>query len=308
VPVGSFCSGRSTPAHTANSHVPPRACLRHSLGITHEPLLCRCCARLLPHPRAWTTSRVTAHSGLLASTRVSHLLRSHASCTPLLARGRSHPAYPCRHAASFAPAPLGSRAAHAFAPRLPHVRAALSPTAASPCAASPLPFSSVQARRRPLVLSPCSNATMRRCLALLAPPCCRLRSAHSSRAALPLAAPIRTPWPTSPDPLLHRACAHPRRATPAHAAVSSLGLACVSRLSPLLPCAFASHRLPASISLSSRAAACRTLTRALSACTARAPAPCRQLLHPCALPAPAPAARAAVPSCSLPGPASLHTA
>jgi hypothetical protein len=97
VPMGSFCSGRSTPAHTVNSHTPPRACLRHSLGTAHKPLLCRCRARLLPHLRAWATPRVTAHSELLASARVSHLLRSHASCTPLLARGRSHPAYPCRN-------------------------------------------------------------------------------------------------------------------------------------------------------------------------------------------------------------------
>jgi hypothetical protein len=97
VPMRSLCSGRSTPAHTANSRAPPRACLRHSLGTAHEPLLCRCRARLLPHPRAWATPRVTAHSGLLASARVSHLLRSHASCTPLLAQGRSHPAYPCRN-------------------------------------------------------------------------------------------------------------------------------------------------------------------------------------------------------------------
>jgi hypothetical protein len=94
VPVGSFCSGRSTPAHIANSHAPPHACLRHSLGTAHEPLLCRRRTHLLPHPRAWATPHVTAHSGLLASARVSHLLRSHASCTPLLARGRSHPAYP----------------------------------------------------------------------------------------------------------------------------------------------------------------------------------------------------------------------
>jgi hypothetical protein len=93
----ALSSDRSTPAHTANSHAPPRACLRHSLGTTHEPLLCRCSARLLPHPRAWATPRVTAHSGLLASARVSHLLCSYASCTPLLARGRSHLAYPCRN-------------------------------------------------------------------------------------------------------------------------------------------------------------------------------------------------------------------
>jgi hypothetical protein len=95
--IGPFCSGRSTPAHTANSHAPPRARLRHSLGTTHEPLLCRRRACLLPHPRAWATPRVIAHSGLLASARVSHLLRSHASCTPLLARGRSHPVHPCRN-------------------------------------------------------------------------------------------------------------------------------------------------------------------------------------------------------------------
>jgi hypothetical protein len=31
------------------------------------------------------------------------------------------------------------------------------------------------------------------------------------------------PWPALPDPLLHRACAHPHRATPAHAGTSSLG-------------------------------------------------------------------------------------
>jgi hypothetical protein len=76
---------------------PPRACLRHSLGTAHEPLLCRRRARLLPHPRAWATPRVTTHSGLLASARFSHLLRSHACCTPLLARGRSHPAHPCHN-------------------------------------------------------------------------------------------------------------------------------------------------------------------------------------------------------------------
>jgi hypothetical protein len=75
------------------------SCISHAseLVSSTRPLLCRYRARLLPHPRAWATSRVTAHSGLLASARVSHLLRSHASCTLLLSRGRSHPVYPCRN-------------------------------------------------------------------------------------------------------------------------------------------------------------------------------------------------------------------
>jgi hypothetical protein len=36
---------------------PPRACLRHSLGTAHEPLLCRRRARLLPHPRLGHSAR-----------------------------------------------------------------------------------------------------------------------------------------------------------------------------------------------------------------------------------------------------------
>jgi hypothetical protein len=72
-------------------------------STAREPLLCRRRARMLPYPRAWTTPRATAHSGLLASARVSHLLRSHASCTPparavLCTRCASHKHKPPRRA------------------------------------------------------------------------------------------------------------------------------------------------------------------------------------------------------------------
>jgi hypothetical protein len=53
--------------------------------------------------------------------------------------------------------------------------------------------------------------------------CTHSNFARHQLSRAPLAAPIHAPWPAPPDPFLHRARAHPRRAMPAHAATSSLG-------------------------------------------------------------------------------------
>jgi hypothetical protein len=249
------CATRSAPPTNHSCAAAAHACclirapgpLRASLltpGCSPPPGSCTCCARTRP-----------ARHCSLGAARIQHIRAATARChtgSLLLA---------CRHATSFAPAPLGSRAAHAFAPCLPHARAALTPTAASPCAASPLPFSSVQARHRPLVLSPCSNATMRRCLALLAPACCRLRSAHTSRATpraahAPTAPPARLGHrqtaPLTPlAPCAHSACRRldlaephapdlplgPRRSARLHQLARPLALAHAQRPAepPLLP-------------------------------------------------------------------------
>jgi hypothetical protein len=79
VPMGPLCSGRSTPAHTANARMPPRARSRHSLGAAQvrsytacEPLQRRL-ARV-PLTRQRHASRASS-----VHTRACALLFAHTS-------------------------------------------------------------------------------------------------------------------------------------------------------------------------------------------------------------------------------------
>jgi hypothetical protein len=125
-----------TPPCAARSRSALR-CLARLLHDTAGPAL----APALPHRSRARPNRVRSWpASCLAYTARLLLARCHVGPL-LLAR--------C-HAASFAPAPPSSRAAHAFAPRLPHACAALASAAASSCAASPLLLASAPpARTRP---------------------------------------------------------------------------------------------------------------------------------------------------------------
>jgi hypothetical protein len=58
-PMGPLCSGRPTPAHTANSRAPPHACSRHPLSAAHVPLLH--CPRTASVPTRCVLLHLRAH-------------------------------------------------------------------------------------------------------------------------------------------------------------------------------------------------------------------------------------------------------
>jgi hypothetical protein len=115
--MGPLCSGRPTPAHTANSRAPPRARSHHPLGAAHVPLLHR--------PRTAPVLRLPARACRLEPSALHSTLRARACSTPrATARSGCSPMHLPRSRASRAPGlpprpsratPLLARAARASA-------------------------------------------------------------------------------------------------------------------------------------------------------------------------------------------------
>jgi hypothetical protein len=145
VPSAAFSSTASNVHHVRPSCTPTRsrpefAQRRHRYAL-HAVVL-RAVALHVVALHSPSYCRTRARLGLAASQvpprpSLPSYRRARPRCPPCESVPSRHASPPSAHARTARVLGPYRTAAHAFAPRLPHARAALAPTAASPCAASP---------------------------------------------------------------------------------------------------------------------------------------------------------------------------